>query len=73
MGETGPAGRAASSTYDRGAELSEGPDCVPDHSEHCPRWLEIWNLVFMQFDRAADGTLTPLPFQAWTPAWAWSA
>ena len=39
-------------------------DCVPDHSEHCPRWLEVWNLVFMEFDRAADGTLTPLPFKS---------
>ncbi len=62
MGETGPCGPCSELHYDRGAELSEGPECVPDHSESCPRWLEIWNLVFMQFDRAADGTLTPLPF-----------
>ena len=62
MGETGPCGPCSELHYDRGAELSEGPECVPDHSETCPRWLEIWNLVFMQFDRAADGTLTPLPF-----------
>jgi alanyl-tRNA synthetase len=62
MGETGPCGPCSELHYDRGAELSEGPDCVPDHSETCPRWLEIWNLVFMQFDRSADGTLTPLPF-----------
>ncbi len=64
MGETGPCGPCSELHYDRGAELSEGPDCVPDHSETCPRWLEIWNLVFMQSDRAADGTLTPLPFQS---------
>ena len=62
MAETGPCGPCSELFYDRGAELSEGPDCVPDHSEVCPRWLEIWNLVFMQFDRSADGTLTPLPF-----------
>ena len=62
MGETGPCGPCSELHYDRGAELSEGPECVPDHSETCPRWLEIWNLVFMQFDRSADGTLTPLPF-----------
>ena len=62
MGETGPCGPCSELHYDRGAELSEGPDCIPDHSETCPRWLEIWNLVFMQFDRSADGTLTPLPF-----------
>jgi len=62
MGETGPCGPCSELHYDRGAELSEGPHCVPDHSESCPRWLEIWNLVFMQFDRSADGTLTPLPF-----------
>jgi alanyl-tRNA synthetase len=62
MGETGPCGPCSELHYDRGAELSEGPHCVPDHSESCPRWLEIWNLVFMQYDRSADGTLTPLPF-----------
>jgi alanyl-tRNA synthetase len=64
MGETGPCGPCSELHYDRGAELSEGPECVPDHSETCPRWLEVWNLVFMEFDRAADGTLTPLPFRS---------
>lgn len=64
MGETGPCGPCSELHYDRGAHLSEGPECVPDHSEHCPRWLEVWNLVFMEFDRAADGTLTPLPFRS---------
>jgi alanyl-tRNA synthetase len=62
MGDTGPCGPCSELHYDRGAELSEGPECIPDHSETCPRWLEVWNLVFMQFDRSADGTLTPLPF-----------
>jgi alanyl-tRNA synthetase len=64
MGDTGPCGPCSEIHYDRGAELSEGEDCIPDHSETCPRWLEVGNLVFMQFDRAADGTLTPLPMQS---------
>jgi alanyl-tRNA synthetase len=64
MGDTGPCGPCSELHFDRGAHLSEGPHCLPDHSEHCPRWLEIWNLVFMEFDGAADGTLTPLPFKS---------
>src|SRR5918996_1354551 len=64
MGDTGPCGPCSELHYDRGAEFSEGDFCVPDHSEHCPRWLEVWNLVFMEFDRAADGGLTPLPFKS---------
>jgi alanyl-tRNA synthetase len=64
MADTGPCGPCSELHYDRGEEFSEGPDCVPDHSETCPRWLEFWNLVFMQYDRSADGTLTPLPFQS---------
>jgi alanyl-tRNA synthetase len=64
MADVGPCGPCSEIHFDRGAELSEGPDCIPDHSESCPRWLEVWNLVFMQFDRAADGTLSPLPFQS---------
>ncbi len=64
MGDTGPCGPCSEFHFDRGAHLSEGPECIPDHSEHCPRWLEVGNLVFMQYDRAADGTLTPLPFKS---------
>jgi alanyl-tRNA synthetase len=64
MGDTGPCGPCSELHFDRGAHLSEGPECLPDHSEHCPRWLEVWNLVFMEFDRAADGSLTPLPFKS---------
>jgi alanyl-tRNA synthetase len=64
MGDTGPCGPCSELHYDRGEEFSEGPHCVPDHSETCPRWLEFWNLVFMEFDRSADGTLTPLPFKS---------
>jgi alanyl-tRNA synthetase len=61
MAETGPCGPCSEIHFDRGAHLSEGPDCIPDHSEHCPRWLEIWNLVFMEFDQLPDGR-RPLPF-----------
>jgi len=61
MADTGPCGPCSEIHFDRGANLSEGPHCVPDHSETCPRWLEIWNLVFMEFDQGPDGR-TPLPF-----------
>jgi alanyl-tRNA synthetase len=61
MAETGPCGPCSEIHFDRGAHLSEGPDCIPDHSEQCPRWLEIWNLVFMEFDQRPDGR-QPLPF-----------
>jgi alanyl-tRNA synthetase len=64
MGDTGPSGPCSELHYDRGVQFSEGDYCIPDHSEHCPRWLEVWNLVFMEFDRAADGTLTALPFKS---------
>ena len=63
MAETGPCGPCSEIHYDRGAHLSEGPECVPDHSEHCPRWLEIWNLVFMEFDQRPEGR-APLPFKS---------
>jgi alanyl-tRNA synthetase len=61
MADTGPCGPCSEIHYDRGAHLSEGPDCVPDHSETCPRWLELWNLVFMEFDQRPEGRV-PLPF-----------
>jgi alanyl-tRNA synthetase len=61
MGDVGPCGPCSEIHYDRGAHLSEGPHCVPDHSEHCPRWLEVWNLVFMEFELHPDRSLTPLP------------
>jgi len=61
MAETGPCGPCSEIHFDRGAQFSEGPHCVPDHSETCPRWLEIWNLVFMEFDQRPDGRV-PLPF-----------
>ena len=61
MADTGPCGPCSEIHVDRGAHLSEGPECIPDHSETCPRWLEIWNLVFMEFDQRPDGRV-PLPF-----------
>jgi len=61
MADTGPCGPCSEIHFDRGAQFSEGPQCVPDHSETCPRWLEIWNLVFMEFDQRPDGRV-PLPF-----------
>ncbi len=64
MADTGPCGPCSEIHFDRGAHLSEGPHCVPDHSEHCPRWLEIWNLVFMESDQQPNGPRVPLPFKS---------
>ncbi len=64
MADTGPCGPNSEIHFDRGAHLSEGPGCVPDHTETCPRWLEIWNLVFMEFDQQSDGTRMELPFKS---------
>ena len=61
MADIGPCGPCSEIHFDRGAHLSEGPECIPDHSETCPRWLEIWNLVFMEFELHPDRSLTPLP------------
>ncbi|WP_040725783.1 alanine--tRNA ligase [Thiomicrorhabdus sp. Kp2] len=59
MGDTGPCGPCTEIFYDHGADVAGGPPGSPD--EDGDRYIEIWNLVFMQFDRASDGTLTPLP------------
>jgi len=59
MGPTGPCGPSTEIFYDHGPEIAGGPPGSPD--EDGDRYIEIWNLVFMQYDRAADGTLTPLP------------
>jgi alanyl-tRNA synthetase len=58
-GDTGPCGPCSEMYYDRGEELCGEPDCAPGHA--CERYLEFWNLVFMEFDLGADGKLTPLP------------
>lgn len=60
MGDTGPCGPCSEIHMDRGEEFGCGkPDC--DVGCDCDRFLEIWNLVFMQFDRDVSGKLTPLP------------
>ena len=59
MGDTGPCGPCTEIFFDHGAHIPGGPPGSPD--EDGDRYVEIWNLVFMQFDRAADGTMTPLP------------
>ncbi|MFC4527684.1 alanine--tRNA ligase [Dyella halodurans] len=59
MADTGPCGPCTEIFYDHGADIAGGPPGSPD--EDGDRYIEIWNLVFMQFDRAPDGTLSPLP------------
>ncbi len=59
MGDTGPCGPCTEIFYDHGPEVAGGPPGTPD--EDGDRYIEIWNLVFMQYDRAMDGTLNPLP------------
>jgi len=59
MADTGPCGPCTEIFYDHGAQIPGGPPGSPD--EDGDRYIEIWNLVFMQFDRAADGTLSKLP------------
>ena len=59
MADTGPCGPCTEIFYDHGPDHFGGPPGSPD--EDGDRYIEIWNNVFMQFDRAADGTLTPLP------------
>jgi alanyl-tRNA synthetase len=59
MGETGPCGPCTEIFYDHGAEIAGGPPGTPD--EDGDRFVEIWNLVFMQYDRSSDGVLVPLP------------
>jgi len=59
MGETGPCGPCSEIFYDHGADIPGGPPGSPD--EDGDRYVEIWNLVFMQYERSSDGVLTPLP------------
>ncbi|MGD0821204.1 MAG: alanine--tRNA ligase [Desulfomonilia bacterium] len=61
MGDTGPCGPCSEILFDQGPEVGcRRPDCKVGVCD-CDRYLEIWNLVFMQFNRDVDGTLTPLP------------
>src|SRR5882762_1309868 len=59
MGDTGPCGPCSEIFYDHGPDIPGGPPGSKD--EDGDRWIEIWNLVFMQFERAADGKLSKLP------------
>ena len=59
MGDTGPCGPCSEIFYDHGSDVPGGPPGSKD--DELDRYVEIWNLVFTQFDRAADGTLTSLP------------
>ena len=59
MGDTGPCGPCTEIFYDHGAEIWGGPPGSPE--EDGDRYIEVWNLVFMQFERDASGNMTPLP------------
>ena len=60
MGDTGPCGPCSEVHYDQGEHMACGPDCQIGVCE-CDRFLEIWNLVFMQYDRDEAGNMHPLP------------
>ena len=59
MGDTGPCGPCSEIFYDHGPDVPGGPPGSKD--DDLDRYIEIWNLVFMQFEQSADGTRTPLP------------
>jgi len=59
MGDTGPCGPCTEIFYDHGPDVPGGPPGTPEADGD--RYIEIWNLVFMQYDRSKDGELTPLP------------
>ena len=59
MGDTGPCGPCTEIFYDHGSDIAGGPPGSPD--EDGDRYIEIWNLVFMQYDRDKEGRLNPLP------------
>ncbi|EAA1058296.1 alanine--tRNA ligase [Salmonella enterica] len=59
MGDTGPCGPCTEIFYDHGEHIWGGPPGSPE--EDGDRYIEIWNIVFMQFNRQADGTMEPLP------------
>ncbi len=59
MGDTGPCGPCTEIFYDHGPEVAGGPPGTPE--EDGDRYIEIWNLVFMQYDRDTEGNLNPLP------------
>lgn len=58
MGDTGPCGPCSEIFFDHGSDVAGGPPGSPD--EDGDRYIEVWNIVFMQFNRSADGTMAPL-------------
>jgi alanyl-tRNA synthetase len=62
-GDTGPCGPCSELHYDRGEARGCGRDTCGPNCAYCDRFIEFWNLVFMEFELHADGTLTPLPKQ----------
>ncbi|SFT94100.1 alanyl-tRNA synthetase [Pseudoalteromonas sp. DSM 26666] len=62
MGDTGPCGPCSEIFYDHGEHIWGGPPGTPE--EDGDRFIEIWNLVFMQYNRQSDGTMEPLPKQS---------
>ncbi|MDP6191258.1 MAG: alanine--tRNA ligase-related protein, partial [Gammaproteobacteria bacterium] len=62
MGDTGPCGPCSEIFYDHGADVWGGPPGSAE--EDGDRYIEIWNMVFMQYNRAPDGSMTPLPKQS---------
>ena len=62
MGDTGPCGPCSEIFYDHGEHIWGGPPGSPE--EDGDRFIEIWNLVFMQYNRQSDGTMLPLPKQS---------
>ncbi|TVQ69029.1 MAG: alanine--tRNA ligase [Oceanospirillales bacterium] len=59
MGDTGPCGPCTEIFFDHGPDVAGGPPGSPD--EDGDRYIEIWNIVFMQYNRSADGSMAPLP------------
>ena len=73
MGETGPCGPCSEIHYDMGIAASDQGHTDCKFPCDCGRYVELWNLVFMQFNRDEQGVMTPLPGHRLTPARAWSA
>ena len=71
MGDTGPCGPCSEIFIDQGPGLQGGPPGSPD--EDGDRFLEFWNLVFMQYEQVSRATASPCRAPPSTPAWAWSA
>ncbi len=73
MGETGPCGRCSEIYYDRGPGIPGTGDFMTDAESGSERFVEIWNNVFMEFERQADGRSKTCRHARSTRAWGWSA